>query len=261
MRFSGAPFVYQFSVVSENISMAGPKAGISIGDTVYFMGGKGFYQYRGSVQRIPCTVLNFVFSNIDKTQFSKVHAVSNIDNSEVSWFYPAGSGGAEINRYVTFNYLENVWTVGALARGAWIEAESKTYPIASSIDISDLDANYIYNHEFGYDDEGSEMASYIESGLVSIADGDSFMFMDRVIPDFRFHGTAANAAITMTIKKADYPLNTPTTGATSTITSSTDQNNVRVRAREVILRLDSTGIAYGWTMGSFRFDLRTDGRR
>jgi len=261
MRFSGAPFVYQFSVVSENISSIGPNAAVSIGDVVYFMGNKGFYAYQGSIQRIPCTVLDFVFSAIDKTQYHKVFAASNIDNSEVTWFYPQGSGGAEINRYVTYNYLEQVWSFGALARGAWIEAESRSFPIASSMITGDLDNNVLYNHEFGHDDEGSELVGFVESGEVSIGDGDSFAFMRRVIPDFRFDGASGNASVTMNIKGVGFPLETPVTLSTSTITSSTKQNHVRVRAREVLLRLSSTGTGYGWTMGNFRFDMRTDGRR
>jgi hypothetical protein len=261
MRFSGAPFVYQFSVVSENVSMAGPNAGVSIGDEVYFMGPKGFYIYRGSVQRIPCTVLDYVFSGIDKSQFFKVASTSNIDNSEVTWFYPAGSDGAENNSYVTYNYLEKVWTIGVMARGAWIEAESKTFPIASSAITDDLEVNYLYNQEFGDDNEGAAMGEYIESGELSIQDGDSLSFLRRIIPDFRFGNTTENADITMIIKGTDYPLNTATIKSTSTITDSTKQNHVRVRAREVVLRLEGNGVGYSWTMGDFRFDMRTDGRR
>jgi hypothetical protein len=273
MRFAGAPFVYQFSVVSENVSMAGPNAGVSIGDEVYFMGPKGFYIYRGSVQRIPCTVLDYVFSNIDKSQYFKVAASSNIDNSEVTWFYPAATGpatenapitidsAAENNSYVTYNYLEKTWTIGIMGRGAWIEAESKTFPIASSTFTVDEEVNYLYSQEFGDDDEGSAMGEYIESGELSIADGDSLSFLSRIIPDFRFGNTTENADITLIIKGVDYPLNTATIRSTSTITDSTEQNHVRVRAREIVLRLDGNGVGYGWTMGDFRFGMRTDGRR
>jgi len=259
MRYVGAPYVYQFSVVSENISMVGPKAGVSIGSSVFFMGQNGFYLYEGAVQPIPCTVLNYVFAAIDKTQLYKVHACSNIRNSEITWFYPADD--TEINRYVTYNYAEQIWTIGAMARGAWIEAEGRQYPIASGIDTVNIDSNYLYRQEIGYDAETSAMGEYIESGPVELNDGDSFSFLRRVIPDFRFDGEDGNASITMTIKGNDYPLETPATKATATITSSTTQSNVRVRAREVILRLTGTGAGYGWTMGDFRFDVRTDGRR
>ncbi len=261
MRFSGAPYVFKISVVSENITALGPNAGVSVGDAVYFMGGNGFYVYQGSVQRIPCTVLKHVFKGIDRTQYYKVFAASNTENSEVTWYYPNGSNGAEVNRYVTYNYLENVWSIGTMARGAWMETGSRAYPIASSMDISNIDTNYLYNQEFGYDDEGSELVGYIESGELAIGDGDSFMFVNRVIPDFRFDGASGNASITMTIKGVDFPLNTPTTESTSTITSSTDQNHVRVRAREIIMRFSSTGTGYGWTVGNFRIGMRPDGRR
>jgi hypothetical protein len=105
------------------------------------------------------------------------------------------------------------------------------------------------------------MGEYIESGELSIADGDSLSFLSRIIPDFRFGNTTENADITLIIKGVDYPLNTATIRSTSTITDSTEQNHVRVRAREIVLRLDGNGVGYGWTMGDFRFGMRTDGRR
>ena len=263
MRYSGAPFVFQFAPVAENVSMLSPNAGVAVGDAVYFMDYKGFYIYQGSIQRIPCTVFDHVYSNLDRVQVFKIFALHNPDNSEVTWFYPAGSDGVtEINRYVTYNYAEQVWSIGTLVRGAWIQAATRAYPLAASADTANIDTNYIYEHEVGHDADGSEMAAYIESGELSIADGESLAFMRRFIPDFRFNGTSANADMTITIKGSDYPLDTPSTLATSTVTSSTKQNHVRVRAREIVMRVEnSTGLDYGWTLGDFRFDLRTDGRR
>lgn len=261
MRYAGAPFVYNFAVVSENISSVGPNAAVSAGDAVYFMDLKGFYVYKGAVQRIPCSVFNYVYSNIDRTQLYKVFATANTDNSEVIWFYPSGEDGAEINSYVAYNYLENVWTIGTLARGAWIQAESRSYPIASSINTTDITANYLYNQEYGYDADGSELTAYIESGEVSIADGEQFAFVRRLLPDFRFGGNSNNVDITVTVKGSDFPLETPQTLATATVNGSTQQNHIRARARDVVIRISSEGTGYGWTMGDFRMDMRTDGKR
>jgi hypothetical protein len=261
MRFSGAPYVYQFSPVAENVSVISPRAMISAGDYVFFMDMEGFYVYEGSVQRLECSVLSHVFSNLDKSQAFKIYATNNSDDSEVTWFYPAGDPGSEVNRYVTFNYQENHWTIGTFARGAWIEASTKTYPIAGSNDTVNVKTNYLYNHEYGYDANGSELAPYIESGMVEIGSGNSFMFIDRFIPDFRVDGLSVNADFTVIIKATEFPQEAPVVRATKTVTSTTKQSHVRVRGREMMLRIEASGTGYGWTMGDFRFDMRTDGRR
>lgn len=261
MRYSGAPFVFQFSVVAENVSILSPRAAISAGDAVYFMDADGFYVYQGAVQQLRCTVLNYVFSALDKTQAYKVFAANNPDDSEVTWFYPAGEPGSEVNRYVTYNYKEGHWTIGTFDRGEWIQAPTKTYPVAATNDVVNVKENFLYNQESGYSADGEDIAPYIESGEVSIGDGESLMFMRRMIPDFRFRGTAANANFDITIKGGNFPLKTPTSRAEVTVDSMTEQNHVRVRAREIVMRIEGRGQGYGWTMGDFRFDMRTDGKR
>lgn len=261
MRFSGAPFVFQFAVVSSSLSMIAPNAGISAGDAVFFMGTDGFYVYKGSVSRLPCTVLNYVFTNMDKSEIWKIFTLSNLNDSEVTWFYPANGTGVDVTNYVTYNYGENAWSIGTFDRGAWIPATTRGYPIASSNDVDNVLTNYLYTQEYGYDAEGEALNAWLESGEVSIEDGNQLAFLRKIIPDFKFRGTPANADITITIKGSKFPLETPVTRATKTVTSSTKQLHVRVRAREIILRMDENGKGYGWTMGDFRFGIRTSGRR
>jgi hypothetical protein len=261
MRFSGAPHVYQFSVVAENVTALSPKAMISVGDAVFFMDLEGFYIYRGAVEPLPCSVFDHVFSSLDRGQVYKVFALNNPDNHEVTWFYPSGASQTEVNKYVTFNYVDNEWTIGNMDRGAWIQAATRTYPIASSNDTVNVETNYLYNQEFGYDAEDQEMLPYIESGRLPLDDGDSLAFLRRFISDFRFLGNSDNASFNIIIKGSDFPLEEASTLSTSTVMADTKQSHVRVRAREIILRIEGTGTGYGWTMGDFRFDLRTDGRR
>ena len=261
MRFSGAPFVYQFAVVAENVTILSPRAAISVGDSVFFMDMEGFYLYRGAIQPLPCSVLDYVFSNLDRGQAYKVFVTNNTDNSEITWFYPTGESQSEINRYVTYNYDEEVWTIGSMGRGAWIQASTKTYPISSSNDTVNIETNYLYNQEFGYDADGAEMAPYAESGLMPLGDGDSFEFMSRFISDFKISGNKNNANFNVLIKAGDFPMEAPTVRYTSTVLATTKQSHVRVRAREIALRIEGKGTGYGWTMGDFRFDLRTDGKR
>lgn len=261
MRYIGTPFIYSFNPVAENISMISPNAAVTAADAVFFMDREGFYVYRGSVQRLPCSVLDYVFTNIQMGQRFKVFAVSNPDDSEVTWFYPVGSATADITNYVTYNYLENSWSIGTMDRGTYAHTPTKDYPVASSNNLADVYTQYLYNQEFGYDADGSALNAFVESGGVGTQDGESFMTVRRFIPDFSFRGAPANADITVTLKGKDFPLGTESTLSTSTITNTTGQAHVRGRTREMIVRIQSNGTGYGWTLGDLRFDMRTDGKR
>tara|TARA_Y100001963_G_scaffold1000_3_gene1485 strand:- start:18091 stop:19941 length:1851 start_codon:yes stop_codon:yes gene_type:complete len=260
MRFSGSPFTFQFEVVNEGLSMISPNAATNAGDMVFFMDRGGFYFYNGSIQRLTCTVLDYVFSNINKDQEYKVFATTSVDFSEVYWYYPVGSGNTECTNYVSYNYMEDSWAIGTLTRGAWIPANTRRYPIASSA-LTYSDNNYLYDHENGYDADGSAMNAYIESGGVEIGDGEQFMFVHRFIPDFEFRGTTASASMNFTMKGKDFPLNSSSTLATANVTENTNQSFIRARTRESIIRVESSGTGYGWTLGQLRFDVRPDGRR
>ena len=260
MRFIGAPFTFQFQTISSDVSMISPNAAVNARGSIYFMDKGGFYVYNGSVQPLPCSVKEFVFSNLNVDQAFKVFAAENNAFSEVTWFYPVGTGDTEVTNYVTFNYAENLWSVGTLVRGAWRGAGTRNNPLASSI-ITSTNANYLYSHEDGFDDDGSAMTAFIESGDLEMDDGERFMLIRRIIPDFAFSGTTGDASIDMTIKGKDFPLQDASTLSSSTVTSSTLQNHIRVRSRSPIVRLESTGVGYGWRLGNLRFDIRTDGKR
>jgi hypothetical protein len=260
MRFIGSPFIFQIAVVNEGISMVSPKAAVNAGGAVYFMDRGGFYVYTGSIQPIPCSVLDYVFSNLNIGQAFKVFATTNVDHNEVTWFYPIGSDNTEITNYVTYNYAEQLWSVGTMDRGTWIEANSKNYPIASSV-VTSSDTNYLYIQERGYDADGSAMTAFVESGDVEMGDGEKYMLLSRMIPDFTFSGDTDSASMDVILKGKDYPLEDLTTLSTSTVTSSTQQSFLRVRTRSSAFRIESSGSGFGWRLGDLRFDMRPDGRR
>ena len=261
MRFVGAPFVYSFSPVAENVSLISPNAAASAADSVFFMDREGFYVYRGAVQRLPCSVLNYVFSNIQFDQRFKVFAVANPDDTEVTWYYPVGDTDADITNYVTYNYLEDVWSVGTLDRGAYIHAPTKEYPIAASNDTTEGASNYLYLHEFGFSADGEPIDAYVESGGISLAEGESFISMRRILPDFTFRGATDTADLSIAVKGKDFPLGQETLLDTAEIESTTGQFHIRARTREAIIRISSSASGYGWTLGDLRFDVRTDGKR
>tara|TARA_R110002167_G_scaffold17231_5_gene66086 strand:- start:1010 stop:2863 length:1854 start_codon:yes stop_codon:yes gene_type:complete len=260
MRFVGSPFIFQFSTLSTDISMISPNAAVNARGVVYFMDKGNFYTYNGSVQPLQCSVLDYVFSNLNVGQAFKVFAAENNAHSEVTWFYPISSGDTEVTNYVTYNYEENLWSVGTLVRGAWIGASTRDKPLATSI-ITSSDDNYLYNHETGYDDDGSAMTAYVESGDLELADGEVFTFIKRIIPDFNFSGSSGDASLDITLKGSDFPLESSSTLSTSTITNSSTQAFVRTRSRNSVVRIESTGSGYGWRLGDLRLDMRQDGKR
>ena len=259
MRFIGAPFIFEFTRLSSDVSMISPNAAVNARGVVYFMDRRNFYVYNGAVQPLPCSVKEFVFSNLNQDQAFKVFAAENNDYNEVTWFYPIGSADSEITNYVTYNYEENLWSVGTLDRGAWNGGTTRQFPLATT--VNDPGSNYLYEHEVGFDADGEAMTAFIESGDLELAEGEFFMFMSRIIPDFTFNGDQSSAATDVVIKGSDFPLETASTLSTSTITPSSTQSFVRNRARHSIVRVQSSGVGYGWRLGDLRFDMRPDGRR
>ena len=266
MQFVGPPLTFALNLINEGTGMIGPNACINSPNGVFWMGDDGFYSYNGSVQKLPCSVLSYVQEDLDIGQAYKVFAVLNKEYNEVWWFYPAESDGTqEISRYVIYNYLEGVWSIGQLVRTAWVDQNVFTRPLATA-------SNYIFNQEDGDDDDGSPMDGvFIESADFDLQDGNSFAFIRRMIPDVKFYGTNVDSGvpqINMLLKTRNAPSESLTTRATKDISNNTDQVHVRARGRQAVLRLQSDDDAavdnrtgYKWRLGFTRLDIQPDGRR
>jgi hypothetical protein len=205
MQYLGPPFTFGISQLSENTTIMGPMVAKAVDDLVFWMGIEEFYVYTGQVQKLPCTVRSYVFDDFNLTQAEKVFASLNSSFSEVTWFYPSASSD-NIDRYVTYNYSEQVWTIGSLARTAWIDRGINTFPIAAGLD------GYLYEHEVGNDDGStmpvSPISAYIEASPIDIQDGDSYAFVRRLIPDMTFAGTdsgAGDVSVNMILKAQNFP--------------------------------------------------------
>ena len=265
MRFVGAPFIFSFIEVASGPSLISPNAAVSANNKVYFMDRGGFYSYSGSAQRLPCTVLDYVFSDINLGQQFKCFAASIESNNEVVWFYPS-SDSSEINRYVMFNYLENAWSIGTtddgFARTAWIEAPSLDFPIAAG-KTSGSDDNYLYNQEKGHSNDGSDFTAFIESSDFDLnPDGERFMFISKLIPDVEFRDQYSTSdTVTYTIKGRNYPLESLSTLQTVNVTPESTFSNTRARSRHAAIRISNTGSRYGWRTGDLRLEIRPDGKR
>ena len=260
MQFIGPPFTFGINLINGNTGLIAPNAAITSPAGVYWMGYDSFYVYNGSVQKIPCTVLSYVYDNLNVSQAFKTVAFTNNRFNEVGWFYPSSSS-SEIDRYVTYNYAEQSWTYGELSRTAWLDTGTVSYPRATS-------SNYLYEHEFGYDNDGSPMTNvFIESSDFDIGDGEQFAFISRIIPDLRFVSNSEAGAVNMLLKTRNAPGDTLVTNSTSVITSTTSQSFVRARARQAAVRIESdddntsANTTTGWRLGATRLDVRPDGRR
>ena len=259
MQYLGPPFTFGTQLISEATTIAGPLAAVAVEDQVFWMGLSEFYSFGGSVQRIPCSVRDYVFDNINENQLEKVTAGINAENTEIWWFYPS-SGSTENDRYVVYNYQEQVWYYGTLDRTYWLDRGIFKYPIAASPD------NYLYTHEFGFDD-GSTMPAqaiqaYVRSSPMDMGDGEQFTFISRMIPDIGFrNSTSTTPAVDITTRVRNYSGGNYLRTVTNQIASNTEQVNLRLRGRQfsILVESDETGVT--WRLGSLRYDMRPDGRR
>jgi len=263
MQFLGPPFTFGVNLVSENITTMGPLSAVAVEDNVFWMGLEEFYVYGGTVQRLPCTVRDFVFDDINLNQREKIVASTNTAFSEVWWFYPSESSSTN-DRYVVYNYEQQVWYYGTMARSFWMDRGIFDQPIAAGPN------NYLYSQETGFDDDGSALTAYIESSQVDIGDGDQFAFIRRMIPDLTFRGsTAGSPSANITVKTRNFPGGNYLQSTSSAVTKSasvpveqfTDQVHLRLRGRSFAMRVESTASGVGWRLGSPRLDVRPDGRR
>ncbi len=257
MTFVGQPDVYAFQTLSENTGLVGPNAVVEHNGTAYWMGDDGFYAYRGQVQSIPCTVERHVFDNLTKQQKLKCFAALNVKFNEVWWFYPTGSNDAsdDITNYVIYNYLENTWSVGTLARGAWAPVGIYDNPLASSLAAS---SSVIFKHESGTDDDGSAMECTLTSGDIDLPpDGEQMMYISDFIPDFNDQV----GDVTVTLKFRDHPNGTQRTEETITSATGTTHQTIRARGRQVSMVVSSNATSSFWRMGDHRFNMQPDGLR
>ena len=257
MRFVGGDLVFSFSLIAGNVSILGPNTSVTIGDKVFWMDRENFYAYAGSVQVVPCTVLRYVFDDINLDQSFKFFAASNRMFSEVFWFY-ATADSTEIDRYVKFNYTEGTWDIGTLARTAWVDYSIHDNPRACG---QSGDVNYVFIHESGDNNDGAAMTSFIESADFDLGDGEQFMFMQRLIPDIDITSSNSSASVDYIVKTRDYPGDSLETNSTNVVTSSTQQSFLRSRSRQAAIRIQSSTTNLAWTLGDLRLDLRPDGRR
>jgi len=288
MQYLGAPYVWGFNLMGDNISIMGPNTPVVANNVVYWMGQDKFYMYSGTVQTLPCTLRQYIFGNINLTQSYQFFGSTNEGYNEVWWFY-CSANSTIIDRYVIYNHLERIWYYGTLTRTAWLDSPLRKYPVAAGyadidltqppIDYAGVDSGIIY-HEAAVDDgttnPPSAIAAYIQSSDFDIGDGHNFGFVWRVIPDVSFDGSASETPnVNFTVLPRQNPGASYGTSDNPSVVSAqsyvgqstynvqqfTQYAYCRLRGRQMALVVSSDSVGTQWQLGSPRLDIRPDGKR
>ena len=273
MQYVGPPIVWGTNLIADNVSILNDRAAATAAGVTFWMGNSKFYMYNGTVNTLKCDLRQYVFNDFNYNQYQQVFACTNERYNEVWWFY-CSSSSSTVDRYVVFNYLEQVWYYGTLERTAWVDAG-----IASELPVAAYSNKLLY-HETGNDDLSTStpapIEAYITSSEFDIDDGHNFGFVYRVVPDVNFTGSSAtNPTLDLTLlplANSGSGYNNPesvagsssatiTRTATVPVEKFTGQVYIRVRGRQMSLKVASTALGVQWQLGSPRIDIRPDGRR
>jgi len=274
LQYVGAPAVWQSQLLGDNISIASQNAAATASGVVYWMGVDKFYKYDGRVQTLRCDLRQHIFSDINVLQAGQIFAGTNEGFNEVWWFY-CSAGSTAIDKYVVYNYSEDIWYYGTMARTAWLDSGLRDYPLAATYTYN------LVNHEQGNDDNETgtpaAIAASIGSSEFDIDDGHNFGFVWRVIPDLTFRNSTGDLTpqCTMTLlpmRNSGSGFNNPQSAAgsssatiqriaTAPIEEFTGQVYIRVRGRQLIFKIESNRLGTAWQLGAPRIDIRADGRR
>jgi hypothetical protein len=273
MQFIGPPFTFGLNQLGRNCGLLGQHAAVVVRDVAYWMGQNAFFAFDGTVKKIPCTVDDFVFENIDLTQTDQIFAGVNTEFAEIIWFYvtnPDNIATPQVNRCVTYNYLEQTWTVGSLSRTTWVDRGVFQSPLATEY-LTDTIANATptviglsdgvskhYKQEFGTDADGSTMQSFIQSGDFNIDEGgEQVMRIARFIPDFR--NQSGDLTVTWSFK--NYPYGNVISQTALTVATTDTKKDMRGRGRQANFKIESNQSGGNFKMGTFTMDVYPDGGR
>jgi hypothetical protein len=255
MQFVNLPYVYAFRPQGGGSGLIAVNAIMDINGTSYWWGPSGFFSWRGAIRKLSSSLHVDVFGSgangLNRAQQEKVFCGHNSSENELLWFYPSNGGTGECDRFIAYNYQDEVWFWGALPRTAWLDRGFLPNPIAMSSSGS------LYFHEIGVDDDGSGMSAFLESGYIDIGDGEEFILIQRFIPDFQsFVGQ-----LQITFKAQEYPNGPVFTRGPYTVLPGTKFVRSPIRGRQVAIRITSSNVGDWWRLGATRFITQEDGRK
>jgi len=274
LQYLGPPYVWGTQLLVDNVSIAGPNAAAIGSGVTYWMGVDKFYKYDGRIQTLRCDLRQYIYDDINSLQYDQIFAGTNEGFNEVWWFYCSqNSVDSKIDRYVVYNYAEDLWQYGSMGRTAWLDTGLRNFPIAATYSYN------IVNHESGVDDNETATTLPIEASITSaqydIGDGHNFAFVYRMIPDLTFRGSTEGTTpqVTMYLQGLNNSgsgvtqtgnanvVNTGTAPSVINVDQFTGQIYIRIRGRQMQMKITSNTVGVQWQLGAPRIDLRPDGRR
>ena len=271
MQYIGPPYTFGFQQLASNCGALGPHCALDVNGLAMWMGPEAFYVFDGTVKKIPCTVQDYVFKDLNLVQGRKVFAGLNTDYNEITWFYCSFTSDS-IDRSVTYNYLENVWSIGSLARTAWQDVGTFNLPVAteqlvdstatSPSTIYGLTAGrtVVYNQESGVNQaDGTGITASLESGYFDMGEGDNMLLMRKFIPDFK--DQQGNLTVNLLLRPYPQASASPSSLDPYVIAPGTEKVDTRARGRQIAIKIDSSGVDTNWRYGTLRVDIQPDGLR
>ena len=267
LQFVGAPFTFNLTQIGANCGAVSLHSAVDVNGTAFWMSQNSFYKFDGAISKMPCSVQDYVFEDFSITNQPETFAAVNSEFNEVTWFYTSNDA-TQIDRFVTYNYLEDCWSTGSLARTTWQDygvyqkpyaTEYSTTGIADNNVINGLTAGAttLYQQETGDDNVTLPITAFIESGDFDIADGQPFLHIGRGIPNFK----DLTGSVDVTLKFKTYPSATTNTTVVRTVVATTEKFDLRGRGRQANVRIDSDAVGDKWRYGTLRLDVQPDGGR
>ena len=269
-QFIGPPFTFGFQQLGANCGCIGPHAAVDVNGLAFWMGTEAFYLFDGTVKKLPCTVQDFVFKDLNQVQKTKVHVGLNSQFNEVTWWYCSITSDF-IDRCVTYNYLENTWAIGTMARTSWVDLSAYPKPLGAKYEPDATDATIstiygltagralIYQHETGTDDVDLPLESLLISGYFDIGDGDNMLLMSRFIPDFK--DQVGDLTVRLLLRAFPQATASPSSLDPYIISPTTQKVDTRARGRQIQISIENNSLGARWRYGTLRVDLQPDGLR
>jgi hypothetical protein len=270
MQYLGVPYTFGFQQLGTNCGCLSNNAAVDVNGVAYWMSPDSFFVFDGTVKKVPCSVQDAVFQNYNYTQRSLIYAGLNTEYNEVTWFYPTANSNS-VDAYVTYNYLENCWYQGTMARTTWRDRGVYQLPIATEWAPTSLTDAYpsvsgltagisiVYSQESGANGNGAAIYSYVESAFFDLADGDDISFVKRIVPDFS--NQVGTLDFYVVSRAFAVPPDQPSSLTPYAFTATTQKIDTRIRGRAISLKIESSAVDDTWRLGSIRLDIQPDGKR
>src|SRR5882724_11940721 len=264
MNFIGFPNVYGFNKIGAGAGACSLHAIQQLRGGVYWMGTSNIYRYAGNgVEVMECPVWDAVFQNLNLDFVQNVRAMPNTAFNEIGFLYPSKTSvNGENDSYVKFNIVEpskpwDLGPAGTMPRSAWSDQNVFGSPLSAN------PGGVIYQQERTNDAAGQPMPWSFTTGYFRLAEGEEYVVVDQVRPDFKFgeFGQAQTAQIQVTFSVVNFPGDTPVIHGPFTFDQTTQYITTRMRGGLVSMTFSGNDLGSFARLGYVRYRYSPQGRR